>query len=158
MSDRGIRETLAVLDRVDPQRKTPVMATHSACRFDDTEYNISRPTVEAIAARDGVIGLIVCKHWMSVGLPKPNNFDDSMRLIKKHADTIFEWTNGTHRHTAIGSDMDGFIKPPLPGIEKPLDLNAVRHNLADLYDSKDIAKMICSQNALRMLEYWGKKP
>lgn len=154
MSDRAITDTLALLDQLDPDRKAPIVATHSACRFSDVEYNLGDDTIQAIAARRGVIGLIVCKHWMSDGIGKPKTFDDSMQVIRKHVDRIRQLT-GSHEFTALGSDMDGFIKPPLPGIEKPLDLNAVRHNLAAAYDQATAA-LICSNNALRVLEYWGK--
>ena len=33
-------------------------------------------------------------------------------MLARHVDRIAELT-GSHRHTAIGSDFDGFIKPTL---------------------------------------------
>lgn len=154
MSSRAMDDTFALLDSLDAGRTVPVIATHSACRFGTSEYNLSDEHIRAIAARRGVVGLIVCKHWMSEGLPAPGNFRDSMNVIRRHVDHIHALT-GSHQFTAIGSDMDGFIKPPLPGIQRPLDLNAVRHNLVEAYGA-DAAAMICSRNALRVLEYWGR--
>ena len=39
-----------------------------------------------------------------------------MELVYAHIDRIAQVT-GSHDHAAIGSDLDGWIKPALPGLE-----------------------------------------
>jgi membrane dipeptidase len=124
MSERAIDDTLALLDRIDPKRRVPLIATHSACSFGKLEYNISDRHIEAIAERNGVVGLIACRHYMSDGLLAPQTFDDSMHIIYSHIDRIHQLT-GCYEHVALGSDLDGFSKPALPGLETPAEFRFV---------------------------------
>ena len=50
----------------------------------------------------------------------------------------------------IGSDLDGFIKPTLAGVETAEDMCKLEVALADRYGPAS-ADQICSGNALRML-------
>ena len=54
------------------------------------------------------------------------------------------------RHVGIGSDLDGFVKPTLAGIETAEDMCKLEAALADRYGPAS-ANQICSENALRML-------
>ena len=46
----------------------PVIASHSAFRCGKQAYNLSAETVRRIAARDGVIGLILAQHQLNDGI------------------------------------------------------------------------------------------
>jgi microsomal dipeptidase-like Zn-dependent dipeptidase len=156
MSPRAIDDTLNLLDELD--RQVPVYATHSACRFGPKpqEYNLSRETVERIAARDGVIGLIFAEHQLYDGLEqkKRKRFEDAFEALCQHIDRIREITKiDSNRHVAIGSDFDGFIKPTLKGLRDMRDMKHLEQAIRQAYP-KD-ADLICSENALRPLRtYW----
>ena len=64
----------------------------------------------------------------------------------------------SHRHVAIGSDFDGFIKPTLPGIKDMRDMRQVEAALRKRYGNDD-GDLICSGNALRLLDAgWRGRP
>ena len=161
MSDRAVAETFALLDRLDPGKRVPVIATHSGYRFGEMEYLLDASTIERIAERDGVIGLIFAATKLRNGLArrrrphvrKRARFGDSFAVFARHIDRIHDIT-GSHRHTAIGSDLDGFIKPTLPGFDDMRDMAALERALHGRYGSGD-ASAICSDNALRVLaSHW----
>jgi microsomal dipeptidase-like Zn-dependent dipeptidase len=155
MGERALADTFALLDRLDPQRTVPVLCTHAGCRFGRQEYNLSDDTVKSIAARDGVIGLIFANHQILDGLgrPKPRSLSDSVEVLARHIDRIRTLT-GSHRHAGIGSDLDGFIKPTLPGLQTMADMAPLEEALTRRYGAED-ARLICSENALRPLRtYW----
>ena len=102
--------------------------------------------------RKGVIGLIACEHWMALGRPNPRNFDETMSLVFEHIDMIHDVT-GTYDNIGIGSDMDGFIRPSLKGLDTPEDYNSVKFRLIEKYGQAN-AELICSGNALRVLKWW----
>jgi microsomal dipeptidase-like Zn-dependent dipeptidase len=60
---------------------------------------------------------------------------------------------GSHRHTAIGLDLDGFIKPTLAGLADMRDMARLERALREGYGDAD-AELICSGNALRVLSSW----
>jgi microsomal dipeptidase-like Zn-dependent dipeptidase len=147
MSDRAVDDTFATL-----ADDVPVLASHMACRFDgDAEYNLRDTTIREIARRRGVMGVIVCEHWASAGPPKRKlgGFDDSFALICEHIDRIHQVT-GSHDFTAIGSDLDGWIKPALPGLEHLGHMRRLQEALTARYDSGVSAK-IAGGNALDLL-------
>jgi membrane dipeptidase len=162
MAQRALDDTFAVLEECDRElgRTAPVLATHVATRHGEAGlgYNLDRETVEKIAARDGVVGLIMGDHIASDGLrPDPDSgerrtidFADSFELLCTHIDTVNEWTGRPFRHVGIGSDLDGFVKPTLAGIETAEDMCKLDVALADRYGPAS-AEAICSANALRML-------
>ena len=153
MSGPAMTETLARLDTIDPQRRVPVVATHGAYAFGGLKYNLRDAQLQAIAARRGVVGLIVCKHYMTDGLSQPSTFDDTITTLCRHIDKIHDVT-GSYEAIAFGSDLDGFIKPTLPGLETPAAFASVAARLTARYGAA-IAEQICSTNALRVLQYWG---
>ena len=74
-------------------------------------------------------------------------------MICRHLDRIAQIT-GSHEYAAIGSDLDGFIKPTLAGLDDAGALAALRRGLAERYGEAD-AELISSQNALRLLRsHW----
>ena len=173
MSERSLADTFALLDRLDPEKSVPVLATHAGYRFGTQEYMLSSETLQRIAERAGVVGLIFAQHqlydgldisakrWLGLPIRRRPRFEDSFEVLCRHIDRIHE-VAGSHRHTAIGSDLDGFIKPTLPGLEDMRDMANLERALRDRYGEED-GELICSGNALRLLtSYWrgrtGRKP
>jgi membrane dipeptidase len=161
-------ELLRDLDRDSPET-TPVIATHAGYRFGDQDYMLERRTVERVAERGGLIGLIFAQHQLFDGLTdekmsrfgrplrRRRRFDDAIWVLRQHIDRIHEIT-GSHEHTALGSDFDGFIKPTLPKLDDMRDMAPLERALHSEYGEQD-ADAICSGNALRLLNsYWRGGP
>ncbi len=156
MSALALSDTFELLDRLDPDGRVPVFATHSAFRFGRQEYGVDEQTLRRIAGRDGVVGLIFAQHQLNDGIrvTRTKAFDDSFEVICRHLDRIAEIT-GSHTHAAIGSDFDGFIKPTMGGLESMADMAPLERALRERYGAED-AERICSANALRVLRAgWG---
>jgi microsomal dipeptidase-like Zn-dependent dipeptidase len=159
MSQSAIDDTFALLDQLDPGGDVPVIASHTAYRFGRQDYNLSQEIVERIAARHGVIGLIFAEHQAADGLrrTRTETLDDSLAILYRHVNRIAEIT-GSHYHTAIGTDLDGFIKPTLAGLHHAGSLALFQHALRQRFDAED-AELITSANALRLLRsYWRGAP
>ena len=150
MSHRALDETFALLDELDPRRSVPVLSSHSAFRFGSAPYNADAETVARISERGGVVGLILAERFLGDGLgrPRPRSFADGFELLSAHIDRLAEIT-GSHAHTAIGSDLDGFIKPTLPGLENAAKLDRLRSALIERYG--DAGGDIAARNVLRVL-------
>jgi microsomal dipeptidase-like Zn-dependent dipeptidase len=144
MSELAIDETL---DLLPPE--LPVIATHAACRLGSLAYNVSGELVRRIAGRGGVLGLLACEHYISDGAAKPESFRDSVGLLCRHIDHICEVT-GSDEHVAFGTDLDGYIKPALPGLEHLGRMHALQEALVERYGA-DTAARFSSENALRVI-------
>jgi microsomal dipeptidase-like Zn-dependent dipeptidase len=158
MSTRSLADTFELLDELDPDRRVPVIASHAAFRFGRQEYGIDEETMRRIADRDGVVGLILAQHQLNDGVRRglTQSFEDSFEVICRHLDRLAEIT-GSHRHAAIGSDFDGFIKPTMGGLESMTDMARLEAALRDRLGAED-AERVCSENALRVLRAgWGAK-
>jgi microsomal dipeptidase-like Zn-dependent dipeptidase len=166
MSGRSLGDTFALLDRLDPDRSVPVLATHAGYRFGTQEYMLPAETLRRIAQRSGVVGLIFTQHQLNdglsglqprrlrLGIGKRRRFERSFEVLCRHIDRIREVT-GSHRHTAIGSDLDGFIKPTLAGLDDMRDMAGLEQALRERYGEED-GELICSGNSLRVLtSFWG---
>jgi len=132
MREDAFYETFDLLDRLDPAKELPVIASHAGYRFGDQAYMLDRPMVERIAERDGVIGLILAQHQLEDGLPDGDGIDHTLRTIRAHVDRIREIT-GSHAHVGIGSDLDGFIEPTMSGIETAEHLDRLVSPLREAY-------------------------
>jgi microsomal dipeptidase-like Zn-dependent dipeptidase len=152
MSDASLRDTFALLDELDPDGELPVIATHMACRFGRLGYSFQDETIERIAQRNGVLGVIDCQHYITSRRGR-NAADktpkDSIDLICEHIDHVAAVTGG-YDHVAIGSDLDGYIKPALVGLEHCGRMIDLQRELMDRY-GRPRARKICSENALRVL-------
>jgi membrane dipeptidase len=74
-------------------------------------------------------------------------------VLFAHIDKIAAIT-GDYRHVAIGTDLDGFIKPVLTGLDAMADLAKLEQALEAKYGED--AKLIASDNALRVLrQLWS---
>jgi microsomal dipeptidase-like Zn-dependent dipeptidase len=128
----------------------PVLASHCAYRFGAQAYSLDDATIGRIAARDGVIGLILSTYFIADGLDaEPESFDESFELLCRHVDAIHGVT-GSYANVAVGTDLDGFIKPTLPGIGDSAQLGRLGPALEARYGPA-AAEAIQSGNAMRVL-------
>jgi microsomal dipeptidase-like Zn-dependent dipeptidase len=156
MRTEAIREVLALLDARDPGKEIPVIATHMAYRFGGLEYGLDDETIKAVAKRGGLLGCILCEHYITSGLSGVSSFDGSVKALCRHIDKIHELT-GSYDNIGIGSDLDGYIKPALPGLEHMGRMADLQDTLRARYGEGN-AEKICSGNALRVLRTaWGHK-
>jgi microsomal dipeptidase-like Zn-dependent dipeptidase len=155
MTEHAVDATLSLLDRIDPRGEVPLVATHTGYRFGHDEYNLADRHVRAIADRGGVIGLIFAEHQALDGLPMGHTrtIDESIDVLGRHIDRLHDLT-GSYDHIAIGSDLDGFIKPTLSGLGDAAEMSALERALSERY-GPDAAGKIASGNLLRLLRsYW----
>jgi microsomal dipeptidase-like Zn-dependent dipeptidase len=151
MSTRAVADALALLDELDPGRGVAVVSSHAGYRFGGQEYQVDEPTLRRIGERDGVVGLIFAEHQILDGLGRrrTTTFEQSVDALCRHIDRIAEVT-GSHRHVALGSDLDGFIKPTLAGLQSAADLARLRAPLVARYGAGD-ADAILAGNVVRVL-------
>jgi microsomal dipeptidase-like Zn-dependent dipeptidase len=149
MNQKAIDHTFRLMDP-----STPVIASHMACRLGGAEYNLSDDVIREVGRRGGVLGVIVCEHWACDGPPPtPKTFRDSVAVICTHIDRIVQVTRSDD-HVAIGSDLDGYIKPALHGLEHEGKMKDLEAALVAEYGA-DRAKKFCSENLLGLLRsYW----
>jgi microsomal dipeptidase-like Zn-dependent dipeptidase len=162
MDPGGIEEVLTLLDHeLDPGKEFPIVSTHAGYRFGKQKYMCDRGIVERIAEREGVVGLIMAQHQLNDGLRKPRDYtktlDESLEVICAHIDELAEITGG-YDHIGLGSDIDGFIKPTMGGIDRMADLAALDAALRNHYKDDEIVDKITSGNALRVLRKLWSKP
>ena len=157
MRSESIRDVFRMLDARDPGKEVPVIATHMAYRFGSLEYCFDDNTINAVAERAGVLGCILCEHYITSGLPgSVKSLKETVVALGRHIDKIHQLT-GTYDNIAIGSDLDGYIKPALPGLEHMGRMAELQKELRARYGDVD-AEKICSGNALRLLRaQWGRK-
>jgi microsomal dipeptidase-like Zn-dependent dipeptidase len=159
MSERALDDTFRLLGELDEEHgahptEHPVVATHAGYRLGSQEYMLSPATVHRIAARGGVVGLILARHQLceKAEVQDPDDPAETPRVLRRHIDAIRQRVPGqTNAHVAIGSDLDGFIKPTMPGIETASDLATLEAPLRAAYG--DDAEMILSGNAMRVARW-----
>ncbi len=155
--------------RASLEAQIPVIATHMACRMQgNREYNLSRDDINRIAESGGILGIIFCDHWMREA---PEVTGDTFDIVAEHLLMIREVT-GSYQSAAIGSDLDGFIKPALDKLRHLGRMKKLRIFLHEDYPEKhrqrfpepaepftdNDAQAICSGNVLRVLEHvWPSK-
>jgi microsomal dipeptidase-like Zn-dependent dipeptidase len=145
-----IAETFELLNRLDPQCRLPVISSHAGYRFGRQKYMHDDATIREIKRRDGVVGLIMAQHQLNDGLKTPSDgsLADSIDVICRHIDKIREIT-GSHRHVAIGTDFDGFIKPTMWELEDMRQMKDLERELRRRYPED--ADALLWDNALRVL-------
>ncbi|MBF6589423.1 MAG: membrane dipeptidase [Ktedonobacterales bacterium] len=130
-----------------------VIASHSNCRaYVPTDRQLSDEMIQAIAARDGVMGTVLANPFLVDGWTREATASVTLDAVVRHIDHICQLT-GSAAHSAIGSDFDGGF-----GVETtPLELDSV----ADLgaigaaltargYRAEDVASIL-GGNWLRIL-------
>jgi microsomal dipeptidase-like Zn-dependent dipeptidase len=157
MREDAINETFVLVESLDEEYKKehpgsdpppyPLIATHIGMRqvIPDQEYNLTEKMAQRIYRRDGLIGLIMAQHQLGT----TNARQDSEEVVRKQLDAIKN-ACGDHKATAIGTDLDGFIKPSLTGLDTV-------ENLPDLEGwirnaEKGEAEAIIHENAERVLK------
>jgi membrane dipeptidase len=157
MRSDSVQETLDLMDAVDPDRTIPVISSHAGFRFGKQDYMLTETTLERIRDRDGVVGLILAQYQLNDGLVDGHtrSFEQTKDIIYRHVDKIAQVTGG-YDHLALGSDLDGFIKPTATGIESAADLTKLDTLLRERYRDEDVDKIL-NGNALRVLRAgWGR--
>jgi microsomal dipeptidase-like Zn-dependent dipeptidase len=143
----AIAETLDELDRLDPHRTMPVIASHvgaASAGPRDHAYNLEPETMRRLRDREGVIGIIMAQHLLG----DTKTPDESRELLRRHIMAVRDAV-GDHGHTAIGTDLDGFISPTLAGIEKAEDLATLEQWIREI--APDDAEAILHRNAERVI-------
>jgi microsomal dipeptidase-like Zn-dependent dipeptidase len=151
MRDDAIAETFALIEALDAEtgrdpRAYPVIASHAGYRFGRQKYNLTPATIARLTARGGIVGLIFAQHQINDGLRRTDTktLEESVAILTRHIDTIGP------EHVALGSDLDGFIKPTLGGIESAADLESLAAALRARYPEEH-AEAILEGNALRVI-------
>jgi microsomal dipeptidase-like Zn-dependent dipeptidase len=142
-----IQATLDELDTVDPGNTLPVIASHvgvASAGPPDHAYNLTPDVMRAIRDRGGVIGIITAQHLLG----ETNSVEDSIAVLKRHIDGVAEALGG-HEHTAIGTDLDGFITPTICGLDSAANLADLQTWIRDLYPAD--AEAILHGNAERVV-------
>jgi len=100
------------------------------------------------------MGVIVCEHWACDGPPPtPKTFAESVEVVCTHIDRIVDVT-GSDDNVAIGSDLDGYIKPALDHLEHEGRMKDLEAALVARYGAAR-ARKFCSDNLLNLLRsYW----
>jgi microsomal dipeptidase-like Zn-dependent dipeptidase len=140
MRENAIDATFALLDA-----NAPVMASHAGYRFGSQRYNLTDDTIARIAARRGAVGLILAQHQLTDGVRRTDTktLEQTMDVIDRHIAAIGADT------VAIGSDLDGFIKPTMGGVESAADLKPFADALRARHPQT--ADKILTENALRVI-------
>jgi len=151
MSTKALSDTFALIDELDPGHTVPLIASHMACRFGKLDYNLTDDTIARVAERGGVLGVIFCDHYVGDGIVRgqTKSFEQTVDAMCKHIDRIAQ-VSGSHDHAALGSDLDGYIKPTLAGLEHMGRMKDLAAALAQRYGD-EVAAKICCDNALRVL-------
>jgi microsomal dipeptidase-like Zn-dependent dipeptidase len=152
MSQRSIDDTFAILEDLDRQsgadpRNFPVIASHVGMRDanpDIQAYNLTSDTARRIQDRGGLIGLIMAQHQLGTATDEA----ESRATLRRHIEAIGALGNG-HGACAIGSDLDGFIKPTLAGLERATDLPTLERWIREDYPGDGDA--ILHDNTRRVL-------
>lgn len=125
MSQMAIDETFTLVEKLDRDsgrepKEYPLIATHVGMRTEGPhmqEYNLSEETAQRIHKRGGLIGLITAQHQLGTCSDEA----ESEQIVCRHLKAI-EQAVEDHTASALGTDIDGFIKPTLAGFEQAQDL------------------------------------
>jgi microsomal dipeptidase-like Zn-dependent dipeptidase len=99
-----------ILNLARDHGNAPVISSHNGVRpTSDYPLNLSPAVVRQIAASNGVVGVILYPHWLRQPSQQMGG-DESIQVVFNAIDCLHEIT-GNYDHIAIGTDLDGFIKP-----------------------------------------------
>lgn len=155
MRQAAIDETFALLAELDEQGGNapgnyPVLATHAGFRFGDHSYMLSPDTIRAVASRNGVVGLIMAHHLLNDRLhDEPGDFATTLHSVRLHVGKLHGIT-GSYENIGLGTDLDGFIKPMVGGIENASSLKNLAEALHTAFPEH--AEAMLFGNALRALK------
>ena len=151
MADQAVWESLEIWDG-------PIMASHCVSRsIVPGQRHLTDDMIREIVARDGVIGLVFCQHFIDPKVAweerRPNeNYVSQYGMdgLIPHIEHIGNLSGGTLKNIAIGTDMDGGFGAELTPID--IDTMADLPSFANVlkkagYSEKDI-RGILSENAI----------
>jgi microsomal dipeptidase-like Zn-dependent dipeptidase len=152
MRQDALDDTFTLVEQLDEEagsdpRDFPLIATHVGMREagpDQQTYNLSAETAKRIQERGGLIGLITAQHQLG----STQDAAESQAVVGKHLEAITALGNG-HEATAIGSDLDGFVKPTLKGLDRASDLQVLEQWIREAQPAN--AEKILYGNARRVL-------
>jgi microsomal dipeptidase-like Zn-dependent dipeptidase len=153
MRQDALDDTFALIEKLDRDSQAdphdfPVIATHVGMRAagpDAQTYNLSADTATRIQRRGGLIGLIMAQHQLG----PTHDVAESRAALHRHIEAIVALGNG-HASTAIGTDLDGFIKPTLAALEMASDLPLLEGWIREDYPND--ADAILLGNVRRVLQ------
>lgn len=88
----------------------PVISSHNGVRgTSNYPLNLSEDAVRQIAASNGVVGVIIFPYWLRRPIDQIFGRNDFSLLF--NAIDWLESITGNYDHIAIGTDLDGFIRP-----------------------------------------------
>lgn len=139
-----------ILDEVDGRR--PVVASHVGLRaLHDRRYNLTDREVRRIAETGGAVGVILMPFWLTGR--RGNGLEAVWQTVRR----IGELTGGWE-HVMIGSDLDGFTRPPreVPDAGR---MGRLTRLFLDRGVTARGVRRIMGGNARRVLETgWGRRP
>lgn len=143
LSQRATEELLSLTD-------APVIASHSNCRAlldGQTQRHLADETINEIARRGGVIGLVLVRDFVE----KEGNA--TIDLALDHVERICDMV-GSRAHVGIGSDMDGGFGSDdlVEGIRTPSDLSKLADGLRDRGWSDEEVDGFTHMNWLRFFD------
>jgi microsomal dipeptidase-like Zn-dependent dipeptidase len=150
MSEKAVNDTFDLIEELDRETgraptEYPVLATHVGMRSEsrDTQlYNLTPETVKRVKDRGGLIGVIMAQHQLG----PTADAEASQATLARHLNAISDACGGGFDYCAIGSDLDGFIKPTLAGLEGASDFRNVARWIDAEFSASD-AEKIRYQNA-----------
>ncbi|EAY23938.1 dipeptidase [Microscilla marina] len=126
------------------QGRTPLIASHAnAHAVCPVARNLSPAQIRAIAASKGLVG--VCFHSPLIA-PKPAQA--SIKQLVDHLAYLIQ-TAG-YLHVAIGSDLEGLIRPP-KGLKKLIQVKKIAREMQRRGFSPKVIEAVMWRNALRVL-------
>lgn len=130
--------------------RIPVVASHvGVSTLNGEPYNMTEEDMRAIAASNGVAGVIFMPYWLERTHPK-NGLD----LIWQTMQQLNDWSGGSWEHVAVGTDFDGFTDPP-DDCSDESQLPKLRAHLEQQGLTGDALDRVLGGNARRVLaEGW----
>lgn len=128
----------------------PIIASHTNCRaYTPTDRHFTDEQIKAIAARDGVIGVVLHNGFLAPGW-KRGDAPLDLDTVVRHLDHVCQLT-GDASHSGIGSDFDGGAgveSTPAP-FDTVADLARIADALRDHGYSEDDIAGVMGGNFLR---------
>lgn len=132
-----------ILEEVGGRR--PVVASHVGLRaLHDRDYNLSDDEVREIARTGGAVGVILMPFWLTGR--RGDGLDAVWGTIRRVRHLTGSW-----RHVMIGSDLDGFTRPPRE-VPDAAHVGRLTRMLDERGVPPDGIRRIMGNNALRVLE------
>jgi microsomal dipeptidase-like Zn-dependent dipeptidase len=150
MTDHAIDDVLRVACN-------PVLATHASARaLGDHPYSLHDEHIQEIAAKDGLIGVILYPHVLSNYADDESEYrHGSLRDVVRTVLHIIKIC-GDSKHVAIGSDFGGYIQGPR-GLQCIGQIDLLRQELEAELGNPDVVADIMAANTIDFLTTnWGR--